>query len=268
MGKEGSMIALEEAAPAILPATIQPRRCNLTLHCGAASVPRNALLEVPIPPQTRSWVPLGHSEVLWQVENQILRNGLKIVEEAHALTHDGNRYFGMLQTVLHGKDHQDYSWIVGIRNSHDKRFPAGLVAGAQVFVCDNLAFSGEIKFGRKHTRFIRRDLPNLVNEAIEKLLCEWRSWEVRTEMYKEKKVPDWKAHDLAIQAIDREILPVTLLPRMLQEWRQPTYEDFSPRNTWSLFNAFTEVLKGNLTMLPNRTEKLCRLLDEQQLGRR
>jgi hypothetical protein len=28
-----------------------------------------------------------------------------------------------------------------------------------VFVCDNLAFSGEIKIARKHTRFIVRDLP-------------------------------------------------------------------------------------------------------------
>ena len=54
---------------------------------------------------------------------------------------------------------EDYCWVLGLRNSHDKTFPAGIVAGASVFVCDNLSFSGEIKFARKHTRFIVRDLP-------------------------------------------------------------------------------------------------------------
>ena len=31
----------------------------------------------------------------------------------------------------------EWSWAVGIRNSHDKTFPAGLVAGAKVFCCEN-----------------------------------------------------------------------------------------------------------------------------------
>ncbi len=38
-----------------------------------------------------------------------------------------------------------------VRNSHDKTFPAGIVAGTQVPVCDNLSFAGEISLARKHT---------------------------------------------------------------------------------------------------------------------
>jgi len=34
---------------------------------------------------------------------------------------------------------------VGLRNSHDKTFPAGLVAGTRVFICANLSFSGLIQ---------------------------------------------------------------------------------------------------------------------------
>jgi len=41
--------------------------------------------------------------------------------------------------------------------------------------------------------------------------------------------------------------------------RQP--DTFQSRNVWSLFNAFTEALKGNLIELPRRTEALHGLLD-------
>ncbi|MBC2592752.1 hypothetical protein H5P28_00615 [Ruficoccus amylovorans] len=36
---------------------------------------------------------------------------------------------------------------------------------------------------------------------------------------------------------------------------------FRERTLWSLQNAFTEALKGNLNLLPTRTERLHRLLD-------
>jgi len=48
---------------------------------------------------------------------------------------------------------------------------------------------------------------------------------------------------------------------VLHEWRKPRHEAFESRNIWSLLNAFTEVLKGNLIELPRRTEALTGLLD-------
>ena len=42
---------------------------------------------------------------------------------------------------------------------------------------------------------------------------------------------------------------------------QPAHDAFEGRNVWSLFNAFTEALKGNLLELPRRTEALHGLLD-------
>jgi len=50
---------------------------------------------------------------------------------------------------------------------------------------------------------------------------------------------------------------------LTKEWRKPSHGCFSPRNVWSLQNAFTETLKGNLTLLPQRTQRLHQLLDKQ-----
>ena len=42
---------------------------------------------------------------------------------------------------------------------------------------------------------------------------------------------------------------------------KPNHPEFEDRNAWSLFNAFTEELKGNLIALPKRTQALHGLLD-------
>ncbi len=63
----------------------------------------------------------------------------------------------------------DYGLTIGIRNSHDKRFPVGMVVGSHVFVCDNLCFSGSIKLTAKHTLNVFRDLPQKVFDSFGKL---------------------------------------------------------------------------------------------------
>jgi hypothetical protein len=155
----------------------------------------------------------------------------------------------------------DYCWVLGIRNSHDKTFPAGIAAGAQVIVCDNLSFSGEVKLARKHTRFIIRDLPRLVQSAVGKLMDRWHHQDTRLATYKLADIDDRTAHDLVIRACDVGVVPNRTIPEVLREWRQPQHAEFEPRNAWSLFNAFTEALKGNLIELPRRTEALHGLLD-------
>ena len=55
--------------------------------------------------------------------------------------------------------------------------------------------------------------------------------------------------------------PTAASPDVLHEWRKPRHEEFGLWNIWSLFNAFTEALKGNLVELPRRTEALHGLLD-------
>lgn len=99
------------------------------------------------------------------------------------LCHGGNRHFGLLQ-VANGTCARDYSWAVGLRNSHDKRFLAGIVVGMSVLIFDNLSFSGETQLARKYTRFIERDLPMLTEHAIGQLVQRWHDQEVRSRRIK------------------------------------------------------------------------------------
>lgn len=234
---------------------------QLILHCGASAVALEDVKKVKTPRATATWHPIPHHQLIETVKRTLAATNLKIGAEAHSLSHEGARYFGLLE--IHGQNHStDYSWILGLRNSNDQRFPAGLVAGMNVMVCDNLSFSGEVKFARKHTRFINRDLPQLTERAIGLLLAKWHDQDRRIEAYKLHEIHDDQAHDLIIRSVDVGVCANSYIPRVLKEWREPRHEAWVERNAWTLFNCFTEVLKdGDLNQLSKRTEALHGLLD-------
>ena len=251
------MVQILERAPA----APQRRHPNLLLHCGAHAVEIDAVANVKTPASTRSWVPIAHHQLIETVQRTLAATNLTIGSQAHSLTHDGSRYFGLMEIQIR-KPNQDYTWVLGLRNSHDKTFPAGIVAGASVFVCDNLSFSGDVQFARKHTRFINRDLPQLTERAVGLLMEKWHNQDRRIAAYKQFSIQDRDAHDLIIRASDVGVCSNRLIPSLLREWRKPKHDAFEARSVWSLFNSFTEALKqGNLNELPKRTKALHGLLD-------
>jgi len=216
---------------------------GMLLHCGAELVHRNSLYEVPTPKPTATWFPLSHTSVLNEIEVQLRACGFRVTDEAHALSHNGDRYFGVLSVTLPSRNIADFGWVVGLRNSHDQTYPAGLVAGTRVFVCDNLAFSGQVQISRKHTRFAERDLRHLTARAVGQLGNRLTDLDRRVLTYKETKIRDARAHDIIVRAVDAHAITTGQIPEVLEQWRKPDHIEFMPRTAWSLFNAFTEVHK-------------------------
>lgn len=236
---------------------------NLVLHCGARSVDRHAVKGAKTPAASDTWVPVPHHALLELVEFMLTSSGLTLTNQAHALWNEGLRYFGLME-VVNGEPHDDYGLVIGLRNSHDKSFPAAIAMGSAVFVCDNLSFSGEVTIARRHTRFIERDLPRVVHTAIGRLTDMRGQHDERIRVYKETGLADPAAHDLVIRAVDACVLPVTQVPAVLEEWRTPSHDEFATdgKTVWRLHNAMTEIWKGrNLAALPRRSQALHGLLD-------
>ena len=76
---------------------IQHPHPNLILHCGARAAERKEIIAVPTPRPTESWSPIPHIELVKQVEGTLRSNGLVVGTQAHSLTHDGMRYFGLME---------------------------------------------------------------------------------------------------------------------------------------------------------------------------
>ena len=236
---------------------------GLILHCGANKVEWQQVLDVPTPEPTKTWFPIKHTTLFERVQESLTALNLRIVEQAHALTREGMRYFGLLRVENCRPTSGDFGYVVGLRNSHDMSFTASIAVGSNVFVCDNLAFSGEITIARKHTRFIEQDLPRLTGNAIGLLNQKWSVMEDRYNAYKATEMTDTQVHDTLIRALDVEASTIKQLPTVLQEWRTPRHPEFAvQRNAWRLFNAFTEAAKeSSLQLLPQRTIRLHGLMD-------
>ena len=236
---------------------------NLLMHCGGRHVTRDDVANVSTPTRTRSWVPVPHHRLLDLVESTIEGQGYRVTNQAHGLWGDGDRYFGLME-LANGHAADDYGLVLGLRNSHDKTFPASLAVGSQVLVCDNLSFFGEVVLTRRHTRFVERDLPGIVAQAVGRL-SEMRTQQAdRLDAYKQTRIKDRTAHDLMVRAVDARVIPVTQLPMVLKEWRKPTHPEFTAdgRCVWRLFNAFTESFKSrSLEVLPRRSQALHGLMD-------
>lgn len=235
---------------------------NLYLHCGSTPCELFDVAVANTPPPTDTHVPISHAKFLDTVNGALDKSGLHVDSRAYGMSHDNNRMFSLFGLSRDEGDNGTFKNVLGIRNAHDKAFSAGLVCGSQVFVCDNLAFSGEIKMNRKHTVNILRDLPNLVYHMIGQVVEGWLNQECRYEGYADTALDQSGADEIFGSAMRNEAIPPSKLKRVFNEWDEPRHDEFKPRNAWSLFNSFTEVMKSSPRQLPQRSIRLHRVFDE------
>lgn len=194
------------------------------------------------PETTDSYCPIPHGDFVDLVREKLPRFGLEVTRQEFGLAAGGDRFFGVLdcQAVA-----ADFAVAIGLRSSYDRSMSAGIAVGSRVFVCDNICFSGEIVIRRKHTSRILHVLPGLVEGAVSKVPAFQRRLELEVSAMRQIPLPGdpgtMRAHHVICEAVRESIIPVTHVRRILKEWHEPRFDDFTARNVWSLLNAFTTV---------------------------
>ena len=222
---------------------------NLVLHRGARRVSPEELQQYQAPPPEGRWFPLSHGQVLAVVARTLTEAGYAIVKQQLGVMRDGSRFFATLD--LASPVAEGVSLAVGIRNSVDKSFPLGFCAGSRVFCCDNLAFRSELLVRRKHTIHGERDFTKRISEAVGSLDGFREQEAARTERLGRTGLDEDLADALMLRAFERGIVGARELPRVLQQWRNPPFEEFRPRTAWSLLNAFTGAMKERARSQPH-----------------
>lgn len=228
----------------------QESKTTLMRHCGAELVTPEKLQEFEAPPPQGRWYPLAHNEVYQRVRVTLEDAGFTIERHQLAVSNEGKRFFGTLD--LQSKLADGISLAVGIRNSVDKSFPIGFVAGSRVFVCDNLAFTSDILVRRKHTKHGIVRFGSDIQEAVTRLDRFKVEEAIRIVAMQEVDITDQRAESLIVRAMDQGIITTQDIPKVLTEWRVPQYKEFENKTLWSLFNAFTSALKPKEDANPQR----------------
>ncbi len=229
------------------------------LHAGANPVEYDALRALQTPEPTATHVPIPHFRVVDLIAHSLAYHGHQVTEQHFGVTPDGARFFGVLCLK---SDYTGYTDMVGLRNSHDRKFPVGISFGSRVFVCDNLAFNGDHVVKRKHTLKLKRDLPSLVGEIVEPLALQREAQKVQFDRYKHTLLTDQAADHFIMRLYREGVIGVQKIADVAREWDTPSFDEFKQdRSAWRAFNAATFALTGQVAEKPRVTADLHRILD-------
>lgn len=215
---------------------------TLVAHCGARKVTREELQDIPIPQGTKTHQPVSHYEIACVLEEALSFRYLKIVRDEYAVSPDGMKMFGVmdLNTEFDGG-----RFSIGLRNSNDKSMRLALTAGVRVFVCDNMAFSGDFTpLLHKHSRKLA--LRDSISIAVDRIHRGFEPLKEKIELMKSQSLSDEEVMLIIYKAfLNRQIkgIPRHLMPVVHEHYFHPKHEAFIPRNLWSLSNAFTSGFK-------------------------
>lgn len=218
---------------------------NLVLHCGGRAVTREQAEAVPVPAWTHSYRVVSYAAAIDAVHNAARVMGREITAESYGLGRDGNHLFALI--TLAGES-SEYGLSIGLRQSYDKSLSLGIAIGARVFVCDNLAFSGNsVRYVRKNTLNAYPDFMSVLHAQAGKANYHYQSLESDIAILKAIPCSIDRGYELLGLALGKGVLTTTQANVAFADWTTPRHEEFSDRNLWGWYNACTEGLKKGPT---------------------
>lgn len=117
------------------------------------------------PPATDTFKPIAHATLIDELEGSLAFRHIKIARDEYVVSPDGMRLFGLLEL---NAEYEGVRFAIGLRNANDKSMHLGMVAGYRVFVCDNMALSGDFKpLLAKHTKHL--DLVESLSVGVDRI---------------------------------------------------------------------------------------------------
>lgn len=220
---------------------------RLMTHRGAVKITRAAFAAIEPPPETPPWKPIKHATLIDTLHEELTARDLKVTREEYAVQRNNALLFGVL----------DLDWGVtgectaamGLRTSNDKSMPLEIAVGKRVFVCDNLAFSGDlIALTRRHTSGL--DLRKELTDGLDRYQHNRRQLTEDIERWKNTPVSSAQAKECIYDIFAKKIVPVRLFHPVTRTYNQAVVDTPENQHVWSLHNAFTAHIKT----LPHATQ--------------
>lgn len=234
-----------------------------TLISSTGKLTREQLALVSTPPGTATHRPVPHAEVVAALVETLGFRHIAVVRDEFAVSKDGMKMFGVLDldTGMHG-----CSFSIGVRNSHDKTMRLAMTVGYRVFVCENMAFSGDFEpVLAKHSKNF--SLQNALSIGVDQMQRNFDGMRKQVDVWRDSQLSDVQAKLIIYRAFvesDLEV-PKHLARPVHNLYFHPQHEEFQPRSLWSLSNAFTSAFK-ELEPIPQfrATAKLAGFLEMAQ----
>ena len=206
---------------------------RLIAHSGAEYIDREGLKALETPPATDTWTPIPHYDLVVALEGQLKARGITIVKEQFAV--QKAKLFGVIDTDYQVTE--EGGAAIGIRTANDKSLALQLAIGYRVFICDNMAFHGDlIALRRKHTANL--DLHKEFAEGIGRYVREYPKLQDNIIWWKERTVSKERGKQLIYDIFSQRIVPLRLFHPAVRDW-----EATENKTMWPLQNAVSNHIK-------------------------
>jgi len=216
-------------------------QAQLLAHCGSSKITREELKLIPTPDASPTHQPIPHNQIIEALVEGLNFRHISAIREEYAVSRDGMKMFGVLdlETTFDG-----CRFSIGVRNSNDKSMRLALTVGYRVLVCDNMAFHGDFTpVLAKHTKHL--SLVDTLAVGVDRMQRNFEPMRKQVEAWKGSRLSDEAAKLVIYRAfVEGELDAPKHLARGVHDlYFHPQVEEFAPRTTWSLSNAFTSAFK-------------------------
>lgn len=200
---------------------------------------KQELFAVPVPVQTKTYVPISHQSLIDAVAEKLDKAGLVIKDERFSQNRSGQQMFG---NFIIGANDAEMDMNIGFRNSYDKSMQVGIVAGSRVIVCSNLMFKGDFKKMAMHYGNVAQEIDAMVQEAVNTLEKQFKLIKKDANKLKKVKIDESViAHVLGEMFYQEDLITTTQLKVIKDELQLLT--NFGKETMWDIYNHTTEALK-------------------------
>jgi hypothetical protein len=208
---------------------------------GNQKITRAELAVLPTPAGTATHKVIPHIEVVNAVIETLGFRHIAVVKDEYAVSSDAMKMFGIMEL---DQTFTGCRFAIGLRNAHDKSMRLALTVGYRVFVCENMAFSGDFQpVLAKHSKNF--NLIQAVSIGIDDMQRNFKPMVEAVDLWRGCQISDIDARMTIYRAfIEGELEAPKHLARDVHDlYFNPTTEEFGPRTMWSLSNAFTSAFK-------------------------
>lgn len=203
---------------------------------------REQIAALPMPVSMGKYhQPIHHNALIGTILDVADRRGHKLIREKYAVGSEGHSLFAVLD--FEGLN-SDRAMSLGFRSSTNQSLALQGVAGSHVFVCDNLALSGDfVTWARKST--VNLDLYGLVNNGFDMFSQQTQILDGAIKQLEAATISDDDAKRQMWDIFADDILPHRLLgPASINYFKpEETWTDCTPRTRWGVYNALTRAAR-------------------------
>ena len=213
---------------------------TLIAHCGARRITRNELVNLPTPPATATFKPVGHASLVDRIMDSLWYRRMTVVRDEYAVSADGMKMFGLIELDI---EYKGVRFAIGLRNANDRSMRLAMVAGYKVTVCDNMMLQGDFQpLLAKHSKNL--ELEDSLAVACDRVQRNFGRLHGEITEKQERHIESGDAKRLLYNAFTEGKFPISLMRTVHKEFFiEPSYEEFRQSTMWSLENAFTTAFK-------------------------